>query len=87
MPSKQPKHPEIVKWLDAVATTGWQPSHESSPGSVGVSECTTVGFVIYEDEKQIILAGTVGMADDYDYESNNRMAIPKSWLTSRKELS
>ena len=65
----------LVEWLDALAQGEW---HEAKREDL---RCKTVGFVVYEDDEQIELAGTitVGMC-------NNSITIPKKMLTKKKEI-
>ncbi len=65
----------IVEWLDALAQGEW---HEGKREDL---KCKTVGFVVFEDDEQIELAGTItaGMC-------NNSITIPKKMLTKVKEI-
>jgi hypothetical protein len=65
----------LVEWLDALAQGEW---HEAKREDL---RCKTVGFVVFEDDEQIELAGTIteGMC-------NNSITIPKKMLTKRKEI-
>jgi hypothetical protein len=65
----------LVEWLDALAQGEW---HEGKREDL---RCKTVGFVVFEDDEQIELAGTitVGMC-------NNSITIPKKMLTKKKEI-
>ena len=65
----------MVEWLDALAQGEW---HEAKREDL---RCKTVGFVVFEDDEQIELAGTitVGMC-------NNSITIPKKMLTKKKEI-
>jgi len=65
----------LVEWLDALAQGEW---HEAKREDL---RCKTVGFVVFEDDEQIELAGTitVGMC-------NNSITIPKKMLTKKKEI-
>ena len=64
-----------MEWLDALAQGEW---HEAKREDL---RCKTVGFVVFEDDEQIELAGTIteGMC-------NNSITIPKKMLTKRKEI-
>ena len=64
-----------VEWLDALAQGEW---HESKREDL---RCKTVGFIVYEDDEQIELAGTIT-----DGMCNNSITIPKKMLTKRKEI-
>jgi hypothetical protein len=65
----------LVEWLDALAQGEW---HEAKREDL---KCKSVGFVVFEDDEQIELAGTitVGMC-------NNSITIPKKMLTKIKEI-
>lgn len=65
----------LVEWLDALAQGEW---HEAKREDL---RCKTVGFVVFEDEEQIELAGTIT-----DGMCNNSITIPKRMLTKRKEV-
>ena len=66
----------LVEWLDALAQGEW---HEAKREDL---QCKTVGFVVYEDEQQIELAGTIteGMC-------NNSITIPKQMIVKRKAIT
>ena len=65
----------LVEWLDALAQGEW---HEPKREDL---HCKTVGFVVYEDDQQIELAGTIteGMC-------NNSITIPKQMIVKRKVI-
>lgn len=65
----------VVEWLDALAQGEW---HEAKREDL---RCKTVGFIVYEDDEQIELAGTIT-----DGMCNNSITIPKKMLTKKKEL-
>ena len=65
----------LVEWLDALAQGEW---HEAKREDL---RCKTVGFVVYEDDEQIELAGTIT-----DGMCNNSITIPKKMLTKRKVI-
>ena len=64
-----------IEWLDALAQGEW---HEAKREDL---RCKTVGFVVYEDDEQVELAGTIT-----DGMCNNSITIPKKMLTKRKEI-
>ena len=64
-----------VEWLDALAQGEW---HEAKREDL---RCKTVGFVVYEDDEQVEIAGTIT-----DGMCNNSITIPKKMLTKRKEI-
>ena len=64
-----------VEWLDALAQGEW---HEAKREDL---RCKTIGFIVYEDDEQVELAGTIT-----DGMCNNSITIPKKMLTKRKEI-
>ena len=65
----------LIEWLDALAQGEWhEPKREELL-------CKSIGFVVYEDEQQIELAGTIteGMC-------NNSITIPKQMIIKRKVI-
>ena len=65
----------LVEWLDALAQGEW---HEAKREDL---RCKSIGFVVFEDEEQIELAGTIT-----DGMCNNSITIPKRMITKRKEV-
>ena len=65
----------LVEWLDALAQGEW---HEAKREDL---RCKSIGFVVYEDDEQLELAGTIT-----DGMCNNSITIPKKMLTKRKEI-
>ena len=65
----------LIEWLDALAQGEW---HEAKKEDLA---CKTVGYLVYEDDEQIELAGTIthGMC-------NNSITLPKRMILKRKEL-
>lgn len=69
---------EIIEWVDAVADVGWDDGKE-----LDIATVFSVGKVVHETERAIIIAGTFS-EDDVD--TNCRMAIPKAWIVSRRVI-
>jgi len=65
----------VVEWLDALAQGEW---HEAKREDL---RCKTVGFIVFENDEQIELAGTIT-----DGMCNNSITIPKKMLTKKKEI-
>jgi hypothetical protein len=65
----------VIEWLDALAQGEW---HEPKREDL---QCKSVGFVVYEDEQQIELAGTIT-----DGMCNNSITIPKQMIVKRKVI-
>ena len=64
-----------IEWLDALAQGEW---HEAKKEDL---HCKSIGWVVYEDEQQIELAGTVT-----DGMCNNSITLPKQMILKRKEV-
>jgi hypothetical protein len=64
-----------IEWLDALAQGEW---HEAKREDL---HCRTVGFLVYEDDEQIELAGTIT-----DGMCNNSITLPKRMILKRKEI-
>lgn len=62
----------IVQWDDTFADVGWS-NNELNPISIA-----SVGVIIQEDDKKVVLAGMVGTAGLEDY--NCRQAIPRGCI-------
>jgi hypothetical protein len=65
----------VVEWLDAMAQGEW---HEAKREDL---ICKSIGFIVFEDDEQIELAGTIT-----DGMCNNSITIPKRMITKRKEV-
>ena len=72
----------VIEWFDAVASTGWQKKAAADP----CQACTSVGYLVVEDDARVVLGGTWGMNGD-EMETNNRMTIPKGWIARRRVLN
>lgn len=68
---------ELIEWVDAVADIGWEDGK-----ALDVHTCYSVGKVVHETERAIIIAGTFSDNED----TNCRMAIPKAWIVSRRSI-
>ena len=68
----------LIEWHDSVTTMGWQDIGKSG----APHKCVSVGFLDTETADYVVLAGTFSEADAA--ETNNRIAIPKGWITKRK---
>lgn len=71
-----------VKWLDAAMRGSWV--NISGEGEdIDVAVCVSRGWVVSQDDKQIVLCGTVGMNKDGLVEdANATMAIPSPMIQS-----
>ena len=68
----------LVTWVDAAHTEGWVDPDEAEFADFGVSVCRCVGFVIRENDDEILLAQSV---DDRHGRIDAVMAIPKVAIT------
>lgn len=70
-----------VVWDDAVTDVGWEV--DVSPN---LERVTSVGFIMSENEHQIVLAADISNDRDDNVHTNRRIAIPLAWVVSREEL-
>lgn len=65
----------LIEWLDALAQGEW---HEAKREDLA---CKSIGFIVFEDDEQIELAGTIthGMC-------NNSITLPKRMILKKKEI-
>jgi hypothetical protein len=66
----------LVEWQDAVCGAGWET--DSTPE---LHSCTTVGYLIAESDDALLIASTISMGSN-----NARIAIPKAWIQTRREI-
>lgn len=70
---------ELIEWHDACVDVGW----EDGDNELSAARVFTVGKVMSETDTQIVVAGTFSADDN---QTNNRMVIPKDWVTKRKVI-
>lgn len=74
-----------VVWTDAVVAQGWENQEEAHT----IHPVRSVGWLIKETRQELVLAADVSVDglenEDSDVETNRRIAIPKSWIISRKK--
>ena len=73
---------EYIKWIDAVASTGWAPKSTGFP----IQICHSVGVVIEDTKEHIALAGSWGETQHGEPDVNCVISIPKAWIKQRKKL-
>lgn len=73
----------MIEWDDAVASDGWAAVEDVDH----LQRCFSVGTVIVEDSKRIILAGSWGRNDEGTIETNSRIIIPAGFVVSRRVIS
>lgn len=71
-----------VEWVDIVTSIGWEASSEITK----THPCVSVGWLMNEDKHSIVLCSTKSTTEGKT-ETNNRIAIPKATITSRKVLN
>jgi len=70
-----------VEWVDSACVTGWTSLSDLDDG--GISECTTVGFVLREDDTQVLLI----QSEDHRHGNlDSVMAIPKVAVTKSETI-
>lgn len=79
---------EEIYWDDAVSLTGWRLGTDPA---ITLARCMSIGWVIKEDDKMIVLAGTKGVDDEEQGEAEDQFnevgVIPKGMITSRRVLT
>jgi len=71
----------LVEWTDAAHHEGWVDAKELT--GFGVSRCRCVGFVLREDEDEILLAQST---DTRHGNVDSVMAIPRVAIVKVREL-
>jgi hypothetical protein len=80
--AKKPKHDvELVVWRDAVADVGWKVHSDAEE----TQEVYSIGLLVADNDNAIVLGGSWGDNGE-SMETNNRITIPKGWVTSRKKV-
>lgn len=74
----------IIKWLDAASLNdgGWH-APEQVIKDLTCSVIQSSGWIIYEDETSVIIAGSIG-ADGHDV--SGETVIPRGCIVGREEL-
>lgn len=67
----------LVEWDDAMADASWEIMREED---IKDSKCYTIGFLIGETEKHIVIASTY---DEETEHTNARLQIPKGMITKQ----
>ena len=76
--------PEIVyiEWIDSCRTEGWC-THREIENVGAPMECRTVGFLVREDDRSIVLALSAAHGDHVGSPYCSLMTIPKKSITLR----
>ena len=67
-----------LQWLDASTDHGWENDTEID---ISMEPVPTVGFLLYQDERVVVIASTVSEGT-----SNSRIKIPRGMILSMIEL-
>lgn len=81
MPKSKPKPRKLDEyveciWTDAVVDHGWSDTAEDQKSH----EVWSVGWVLKNSKKELVLAADVSNDDVEDVEHNRRIVIPKGWI-------
>ena len=78
----------LVEWVDSAtpAETGWR-WHGDIANVPRVLRHYTAGWLLEEDDRQMILAGNIGEMQAEDRQVQHLTAIPKSAILGTKNLS
>lgn len=76
--------PEIVyvEWIDSTRTEGWC-THREIENACTPMDCRTVGFLVREDDKAIVLALNAAHGEHVGSPYGSLMTIPKLAITLR----
>ena len=72
---------EVIEWIDSCISAGW---HSSEMQKYAPTRCTTFGFLVFENEECVCLAGSTAKNSDSDV--SDVMTIPKLVITCRKKV-
>ncbi len=73
-----------VKWLDAASEASWTSIHDTS---IVAAPCISRGWIMRQDETQILLCGTVGFNGDGEVEeANTIISIPRPMIQSIEDF-
>ena len=67
----------FILWDDAEADNTWKDAKERCK----VKECKTIGFLLHEDERQVVVTNTLA----YDIDISGDIAIPKGMIKEIKK--
>lgn len=76
----------LIEWQDSLQpVAGWHTLADRP--ALEVAECSSVGWIVAEDAKAIMLAQNVADLGREDAQGSGFMRIPKVCITRRKRLS
>lgn len=67
-----------VRWVDAMRGDGWSPLSDAPH----VVRCITRGWLVKEDDEQVVIAGTTSGDGEY----GEMIAIPRGMVTAMETL-
>ncbi len=70
----------LIEWDDAITSHGWENREEV----LRVASCRSVGWLLYKDKKQVLLASTSSSSVDT---VNNHIAIPLGGIKKIRRLT
>ena len=74
-----------IHWLDAVVSDSW--AYLQNAPDVAVAECFTRGWVVKEDDRQVIVCATLGTNSDSLVDGiNTSIAIPRGMITKMEDF-
>ena len=76
---------ERIGWVDSAWTSGWR-SREKALEETGVVKITTVGYILSEDEDQVVVCMSHDAQVDAAKKYDGFIAIPKVAITKREVL-
>lgn len=76
-----PHEIRLVEWIDSSGMSGW--NHRDEVDRHGIGACVSVGFVVREDETQVMLAASVDRVHD---NVGDVTAIPRFAITAERTL-
>ena len=86
---EQPWNIELVEWEDAASWHGpLRLRHDKDElAGGGLMKCKTVGFLVFEDDKEVKVAHCHSALEDPDNEAVAYVqCIPKAWIQKRTRL-
>jgi hypothetical protein len=76
-----PEKPVVVTWVDAVTEIGWDEGAKTK-----VSKVTSLGWLMSTTEQEVVIASDISQEPGSPLSTNRRIAIPKSWIKSIKDI-
>lgn len=84
---KRVKPPKLVfvVWIDAAVDSGWL----MTPVECTAHLCHSVGWLVKDTKREIVLAADISndTLETGIYDTNRRIAIPRAWIKTIREIS